>query len=100
MTVEPALMRAKRINSDSLDWSYIGISLTAGQTTSWRRARGNPQLIHRLPQADGCKGPGLRRSGRTHLGASGPWSGGDGVPDVGQPAIPDRDGEDPVVRKR
>jgi hypothetical protein len=28
MTVEPASTRANRINSDSLDWSYIGISFT------------------------------------------------------------------------
>src|ERR1700733_687166 len=75
MTVEPALTRANRINSDSLDWSYIGISLTVGQTTSWRRARGNPQLIHRLPQADGCKWPALRRSGRVHLRGPGQRSG-------------------------
>src|SRR5580692_7761617 len=100
MTVEPALMRANRINSDSSDWSYIGISLTVGQTTSWRRARGNPQLIHRLPQADGCKGPALRRSGRVHLRGPGQCLGVDVFPDVGQSAIPDRDGEDPVVHKR
>jgi hypothetical protein len=28
MTVEPALTRANWINSDSLDWSYIGIIWT------------------------------------------------------------------------
>src|SRR4051812_4750336 len=100
MTVEPALTRANRINSDSLDWSYIGISLTVGQTTSWRRARGNPQLIHRLRQADGCKGPALRRSGRVHLRGPGQCLGVDIFPDVGQSAIPDRDGEDPVVLER
>src|SRR5450759_5918020 len=34
MTVEPASTRANRINSDSLDWSYIGISFTVGHSTS------------------------------------------------------------------
>src|SRR5665213_893523 len=34
-------MRANRINSDSLDWSYIGISLAVGQMTGGRRARGD-----------------------------------------------------------
>ena len=38
MTVEPASTRANRINSDSLDWSYIGISVTVGHSTSARRA--------------------------------------------------------------
>src|ERR1700704_6473787 len=39
MTVEPAFTRANRINSDSLDWSYIGISITVGHSTSARLAR-------------------------------------------------------------
>src|ERR1700683_3992189 len=39
MTAEPASTRANRINSDSLDWSYIGISVTVGHSTSARRGR-------------------------------------------------------------
>src|SRR6185369_1626829 len=38
MTVEPAFTRANRINSDSLDWSYIEISVTVGYSTSARPA--------------------------------------------------------------
>ena len=56
MTVEPASTRANRINSDSLDWSYIGISVTVGHSMSARRARGRSTVIHRLPDpmaADG-----------------------------------------------
>src|SRR5450755_3675673 len=49
MTVEPASTRANRISSDSLDWSYIGISSIVGHSTSARRARGDAWLIHRLP---------------------------------------------------
>src|SRR5579862_5294853 len=36
MTVEPGSTRANRINSDSLDWSYIGISFRVGHSTSAR----------------------------------------------------------------
>src|SRR5450755_115386 len=39
MTVEPASTRANRINSDSLDWSYIGISVAVWHSTGARRAR-------------------------------------------------------------
>src|ERR1700728_5090116 len=49
MTVEPASTRANWINSNSLDWSYIAISLMVGHSTSVWRARGDPRLIHRLP---------------------------------------------------
>src|SRR5476651_1031231 len=45
MTVEPASTRANRINSDSLDWSYIGISFTVGHSTSRGVRGGNPRLI-------------------------------------------------------
>src|SRR5450631_2939159 len=38
MTMEPASTRANRINSDILDWSYIGISVTVGHSTRARRA--------------------------------------------------------------
>jgi hypothetical protein len=67
MTVEPASTRANRINSDSLDWSYIGISFTVGHSTSARRARGDPRLIHRLTRPDGRTWPALRQPGRVHL---------------------------------
>src|ERR1700733_11852884 len=39
MTVVPASTRANRINSDSLDWSYIGISITVWHSTNARPAR-------------------------------------------------------------
>ena len=51
MTVEPASTRANRINSDSLDWSYIGISFTVGHSTSARRARGRSTAD---PPSDGA----------------------------------------------
>src|SRR5882762_1425638 len=61
MTVEPASTRANRINSDSLDWSYIGISFTVGHSTGVRG--GDPRLIHRLPRPDGRRWPALRQPG-------------------------------------
>ncbi len=36
--MEPTSTRANRINSDSLDWSYIGISFTVEHSASARRA--------------------------------------------------------------
>jgi len=51
MTVEPASTRANRINSDSLDWSYIGISFTIGNSTSARRARGRSTTVYPDPMA-------------------------------------------------
>ena len=42
MTVEPASTRANRINSDSLDGSYIGISLMVGHSTSAARPKVRP----------------------------------------------------------
>jgi hypothetical protein len=55
MTAEPASTRANRINSDSLDWSYIGISFAIGHSTSAWRARGRstadpPSPTNRWPQ--------------------------------------------------
>src|ERR1700716_3683926 len=101
MTVEPTSTRANRINSDSLDWSYIGISFTVGHSTSGRRARGQSTADPpRLPQADGCKGPALRRSERVPLRGPAQCLRIVVFPDVGQSAIPVRDGEDPVVHKR
>src|ERR1700719_5196492 len=95
MTVEPASTRANRINSDSLDWSYIGISFTLGI----RRARGlrggDPRLIHRLPEPDGRRWPALRQPGRVHLRGPRQGLGVDVLPDVRQFAISNGDGEDP-----
>src|ERR1700722_5639965 len=100
MTVEPASMRANRINSDSLDWSYIGISFTVEHSTRGRRARGHPRLIHLRRRADGCRGPALRGPGRVPLRGPGQGLRVDVFPDAAQPAIPDRDGEYPVVLER
>src|ERR1700731_3732912 len=55
MTMEPASTRANRINSDSLDWSYIAISLMVGHSISVWRARGRstadtPSAPTRWPQ--------------------------------------------------
>src|SRR5271169_5106542 len=97
MTVEPASTRANRINSDSLDWSYIGISVTVGHSMSARRARG---VIHRLPRPDGRKWPALRPLGRAHL--RGPRQGlrVDILPDLRHLAISNGDVEDPIVLER
>src|SRR5580765_4696249 len=100
MTVEPASTRANRINSDSLDWSYIGISFTVGHSTSARRARGDPRLIQLRHRTDGRSRPALRRPGCVHLRGPGQGLRVDIFPDVGQSAVPDRDGEDPVVLER
>src|ERR1035438_4997541 len=87
MTVEPASTRANRINSDSLDWSYIGISFTVGHSTSARRARGDPRLIYRLPRPDGRRGP--RQCLRVDI-----------LPDLRHLAISNGDVEDPIVLER
>src|ERR1700737_5672506 len=100
MTVEPASARANRINSDSLDWSYIGISFTVGHSTSARRARGNQRLIHRLPRPDGRRWPALRRPGRVHLRGPRQCLRVDKLPDVGQLAVPDGNVEDEMVLER
>src|SRR4029453_15010021 len=57
MTVAPASTRANRINSDSLDWSYIGISITFWNSTSVRD--GGPRLIHRRPRKAAARRVGL-----------------------------------------
>src|SRR5689334_9556274 len=97
MTTEPASIRANRINSDSLDWLYIAISFTVGHSTSARRTRGDLRLIQRLSRIDGRRSPPLRRPGRVHLRGPRQCLRIDVFPDVGQSAVPDRDGEDPVV---
>src|SRR6202022_3580890 len=124
MTVEPASTRANRINSDSLDWSYIGISFTVGHSTSARRAGGgsrlvprstppewpqrrarggrggDPRLIHRLPQPDGRRWPALRQPGRVHLRGLRQCLCVDILPDVRQFSISNGNGEDPIVLER
>src|SRR5450759_691194 len=100
MTAEPASTRANRINSDSLDWSYIGISVTVGHSRSARRARGRSRLIHRLPRPDGRRWPALRQPGRGHLGGTRQCLRVDILSDVRQLAIPNSDGEDKIVLER
>src|SRR6202171_3032246 len=96
MTVEPASTRANRINSDSLDWSYIGISFTVGRSTSVRRARGRSTADPPSPRPDGRRWPALRQPGR---GAR-QCLRVDILPDVRQFAISNGNGEDPVVLER
>src|SRR6202453_5202656 len=100
MTVEPASTRANRINSDSLDWSYIGISFTVGHLTSARRARGRstadpPSTPTRWP-----RWPALRQPGRVHLRGPRQCLGVDILPDLRHLAVLNGDGEDPVVLER
>src|ERR1700693_3241123 len=100
MTVEPASTRANRINSDSLDWSYIGISFRVGHSTSARRARGRstadpPSTLTRWPQM-----ASLRQPGRVHLRGPRQCLRVDILSDVRQFAIPNGDGEDKVVLER
>src|ERR1700724_2635762 len=60
MTVAPASTRANRINSDSLDWSYIGISFTVGRSTGARRARRRSTAHFTAdPEPDGPRRAGL-----------------------------------------
>src|ERR1700724_812157 len=97
MTVEPASTRANRINSDCLDWSYIGISLMVGHSTSAAR---DPRLIHRLRRFDGRRWPALRRPGRVHLRGPRQRLRVDILPDLCHLAVSNGDGEDPVVLER
>src|SRR5476649_2637434 len=97
MTMEPASTRANRINSDSLDWSYIGISFTVGHSTSARGLRaGDPRLIHRLPNPMGRRWPALREPGRVHLRGPRQCLRVDILPDVRHLAISNGYGEDPA----
>src|SRR5882757_6681468 len=100
MTVEPASTRVNRINSNSLDWSYIGISVTVGRLKNARRARGNPRLIRRLPRPEGRRWPALRQPGRVHLRGPRQCLRVDVLADVRQFAISNSDGEDPMVLPR
>src|SRR5450631_4351641 len=100
MTVEPASTRANRINSDSLDWSYIGISVAVGHSTSAACEAAIHWLIHRRPRTDGRRRPALRRPGRVHLGGPRQCLGVDVLPDLRHLAVLNGDGEDPVVLER
>src|ERR1700722_16110171 len=98
MTVEPASTRANRINSDSLDWSYIGIPFTVGHSPGVRG--GNPRLIHRLPRPDGRRWPALRQPGRVNLRGARRGLRVDILPDLHHLAISNGNVEDPVVLER
>src|SRR4249920_381912 len=105
MTMEPASTRANRINSDSMDWSYIGISLTVGHPTSVRRARRRPTALSPYSWAlrgslCGSDVDGRGRGARVHLG--GPRHGlrVDVLPNVRHLAASNGDGEDPIVLER
>src|SRR5450631_4780674 len=97
MTVEPASTRANRINSDSLDWSYIGISFTVGHSTSVRRARGRSSVY---PRPNGRRWPALRQPGRVHLRGPRQCLRVDILPDLRHLAISNGDVEDPIVLER
>src|SRR5580692_9929475 len=88
MMVEPAATRAKRLNSDCLDGSYMWISFRVGSS------------IRRLPRPDRRRWPALRQPGRVHL--RGPREGlrVDIFPDLRQLAISNGNVEDPIVSER
>src|ERR1700676_3081378 len=100
MTVEPASTRANRINSDSLDWSYIAISFTVGHSPSARRARGRSTVIYRLPRPDGRRWPALRQPGRVPLRGPRQCLRVNILPDVRHFAISNVNVEDPIVLER
>src|ERR1700722_1012574 len=81
MTMEPASTRANRVNSDSLDWSYIEISFAVG--CSSRGVRG-----------------GLRRPGRVHLRGARQRLRVNIFPDVRHFATANGNVEDPIVLER
>src|SRR6202140_164311 len=97
MTAEPASTRANRINSDSLDWSYIAISLMVGHSTGGWRARGRSTAD--TPSAP-TRWPALRQPGRVPL--RGPREGlrVDILPDLRQLAISNGKVADPIVFAR
>src|SRR5580698_8046260 len=97
MTMEPASTPANWINSDCLDWSYIGNSLRLGI----RRKRGmrgsDPRLACRRPEPMGRRRPALRQPGCVHLRSLRQSLRVYVLPNARQPAVLNRDGEDPVV---
>src|ERR1700693_3079636 len=100
MTAEPASIRANRINSDSFDWAYIGISFTVGHSTSGRRARGGARPISRLPRPDGRRWPALRQPGRAHLRGPRQCLRVDILPDVLHFAVSHGNVEEQIVSER
>src|SRR6185312_2469624 len=102
MTVEPASTRANRINSDCLAWSYIGISVTVGHSAGARLARRCSTARSAYSQASrgclcGSRVDGRGRRARVRLGGPRQGLGVDILPDAGQLAVSNRDGEDPVI---
>src|ERR1035441_2140932 len=100
MTVEPASTRANRINSDSLDWSYIGISVAVGHSTCARRARRRSTAHSPSTRTDGRRWPALRQPGRVDLRGPRQCLRVDILPDVRHFAISNGYGEDPIVLER
>src|SRR5581483_7906312 len=105
MTVEPASIRANWINSDCLAWSYIGISVAVGLSTSARRARRCSTARFAYSQAlrgSLCGSTVPERVRRVRFRRGGPRQGlgVDILADAGQLAVSNRDGEDPVIVER
>src|SRR4051812_18393782 len=99
MTVDPTSTRANRINSDSFDWSYIGISFGGVFDERVGHARGrstaDPAFAPtRWPQM------ALRRHGRVRLRGPRQCLRVDILPDVRELAISYGDGEDEMVLER
>src|SRR6202167_5057586 len=100
MTAEPASTRANRINSDSLDWSYIAISLMVGHSTSVWRARGRSTADTPSARPDGRSWPALRQPGRVPLRGPRESLRVNVLPDLRHFAISNGNVEDPIVLER
>src|ERR1700733_12724622 len=99
MTVEPASTRANRINSDSLDWSYIAISLMVNSTSVWRaRGRSTADTPSARPHGRSC--PALRQPGRVPLRGPRESLRVNVLPDLRHFAISNGNVEDPIVLER
>src|ERR1043166_1866076 len=68
MTIEPAWTRANRINSVSLDGSYIGFSFSAEHSTKAACAAPIHGAFSFGARTNGRGRPALRSPGRVHLG--------------------------------
>src|ERR1700722_18790140 len=99
MTVEPASTRANRINSDSLDWSYIANSLMINSTSVWR-ARGGSTADTPSARPHGRSCPALRPPGRVPLRGSRESLRVNVLPDFRHFAISNGNVEDPIVLER
>src|ERR1700722_16789524 len=99
MTVEPASTRANRINSDSLDWSYIANSLMINSTSVWR-ARGGSTADTPSARPHGRSCPALRPPGRVPLRGSRESLRVNVLPDLRHFAISNGNVEDPIVLER